>query len=283
MRKPWVLFWLPYFALLVLFVIDDGSGLSPAWGRFGSPPKIAGKPAEAFGRLLDQGPDPRAARGIRQMLASVLPPDPARDVVVERFQHWTSRTPASYALGLAGAAAVPLLAPLLDHEKERVREQAALALGDVGLAAAPAVPALARLARRSPPDASSRAAMNALGDVAPSGLPGWFWKIWYEVPLLAVILLVLSPVLAARICGNLARSLAEKPETPIPAPPPAAALVLAGAAAVLLLAIGLTDLLGTRLTIESDVWSLALGVWCAGALLVGMWLRRRATLRPRAS
>ncbi len=203
-KKPWFLVWAPYLALLLLFAIDEGAGLAPLWARLGPGPNFPGTPAEALGRLLDQGPDFRAARGVQRMLASVLPVDAARDVVVERFQHWTGRTPASYSLGLAGAPAVPLLVPLLEHDKERVRQQAALALGDIGLAAAPAVPILGRLARRSPPDASSRAAMNALGDVAPSGVVGWFWKVWYEVPLLAVILIVLVPLVArSRLPGHL--------------------------------------------------------------------------------
>lgn len=274
-KKPWFLVWAPYLALLLLFAVDEGNGIGPLWARFGSGRSFSGTPAEAFGRLLDQGPDFRAARGVQRMLASVLPVDAARDVVVERFQHWTGRTPASYSLGLAGAPAVPLLVPLLEHDKERVRQQAALALGDIGLASAPAVPILGRLARRSPPDTSSRAAMNALGDVAPSGVVGWFWKVWYEVPLLAVILIVLVPLFGAGMCGNLAAARAKKPETPVFVPP-APFFLVAGVLAVALLALGSVDLLGARFTVEADVWALALGFWSAGAVAVGAWIRRRA-------
>ncbi len=277
-KKPWFLFWAPYFALLLLFGIDEGAGIAPLWARFGSGPRLSGTPAEALGHLLDQGPDCRAAHQVQKVLASVLPLDAARDVVVERFQHWTGRTPASYSLGMAGAVAVPLLTPLLDHDKERVRQQAALALGDVGLAAAPAVPILARLARRSPPDTSSHAAMNALGDVAPSGVVGWFWKVWYEVPLLAAILIVLVPLFGAGMCGNFAATRAKEPDTPVFAPPAPLFLLLAGVLAIALFALGFVDLLGARFTVEADVWAIALGLWCAGAALLAAWLRRRAAV-----
>jgi hypothetical protein len=151
---PKMRFWIPYLALLILFGIDEGTGISSAWSRLGSGPSIHGKPAEVFGTLLDKGLDHSAARAVRRMLASSLPQDVARDVAVERFQHWTTRTPASFQLGTVGAPVVPLLTGLLDHDKERVRQQAAL----------------------------------ALGDVAPAGLRGWLWKLWYEVPLLALII-----------------------------------------------------------------------------------------------
>ncbi len=281
-KRPWFLFWAPYFALLILFGIDDGTGIAPLWARFGSGPRLSGTSAEAFGHLLDQGPDHRAARAVQRMLASVLPADAARDVVVERFQHWTGRTPASYQLGMVGAPAVPLLTSLLDHDKERVRQQAALALGDIGLAAAPAVPILARLARRSPPDGSSRAAMNALGDVDPSGLQGWFWKVWYEVPLLAVTLIVLVPLFGAGMCGNLAAARAKEPDTPVFVPP-APLFLVAGVLAVALLALGFVDLLGARFTVEADVWALALGLWFVGAVAVGAWVRRQAFVSPASS
>ena len=205
-KKPWFLVWAPYLALLLLFAIDDGERHRPALGAASARVRTSRDAGRGVGRLLDQGPDFRAARGVQRMLASVLPVDAARDVVVERFQHWTGRTPASYSLGLAGAPAVPLLVPLLDHDKERLRQQAALALGDIGLAAAPAVPILGRLARRSPPDASSRAAMNALGDVAPSGVVGWFWKVWYEVPLLAAGMIVLVPLVAPESSARASRA-----------------------------------------------------------------------------
>ena len=272
-KKPWFLVWAPYLALLLLFAIDEGAGLAPLWARLGSGPNFSGTPAEALGRLLDQGPDFRAARGVQRMLASVLPADAARDVVVERFQHWTGRTPASYSLGLAGAPAVPLLVPLLEHDKERVRQQAALALGDIGLAAAPAVPILGRLARRSPPDASSRAAMNALGDVAPSGVVGWFWKVWYEVPLLAAGVIVLVPLAAGVVCPRIAgRLVREGGGSPTPPGWIAPTAALSAAAFV---ALGVVDLLGERFTIETDVWLVALGTWCAGAALLAVWLRWR--------
>ena len=279
-KKSWFLFWAPYLALLILFGIDDGEGIGPTWARPLALP--AGKsPAEAFGWLLDHGPDHKAALAARRMLASGLSEVAARDVAVERFQHWTKRTPASYLLGIVGAPAVPLLTELVDHDKERVRQQAALALGDVGLAAAPAVPALAHLARRSPPDSSSRAAMNAFGDVQPAGVGGWFWKIWYEVPLLAVAMIVLVPLVGGGICLRLLAVRARDGDPPIPAPPgwvPLSAAVVA----VFFIARGTLDLRGERFAVEADVWLIALGVWATGACFLALRLRRRASLAPPA-
>jgi hypothetical protein len=271
----WFVVWLPFLFLSGFFFFEEsGDVTGAALARAGVAAKVTGSPAEAFGRLLDMGPDHRAALTTRRMLASVLPKDVARDVVVERFQHWTGRTPASYQLGTAGAPAFPLLAALLDHEKERVRQQAAFALGDVGLQAAAAAPALEKLARRSPPDASSRAASSALGDVAPLGLSGWLLKIWYETPLAPAIGLLLA-ALAALVVQP--RYFAMRtPEDLRRIVPPAWVAPVAAACAAALLAFGLTDLLGARFTVEADVWAIFAGVWSADAAWFSLGLRRRA-------
>ena len=272
-------FWTPYLALLILFGIDEGTGISSAWARLGSGPSISGKPAEVFGHLLDQGPDHRAARAVRRLLGAGLSPDVAHDVAVERFQHWTKRTPASYQLGTVGAPAVPLLIRLLGHDKERVRQQAALSLGDIGLAAEPAIPALETVAHRTPFDSSSHAARNALGDVAPEGLKGWLWKLWYEIPLLALIMIVLELLELGLLYPKFFRR-KETAGDPVAVPPAGVALG-AGLLGIAMLAFGAVDLLGERFTVEADVWLLALGIWFTGASLLTIRLRRRELI-PRA-
>ena len=272
---PWFVIWLPVVVIAGFIFVEEADDVGGAvLARAGVARKAAGAPAEAFGKLLDMGSDHRATLATRTMLASVLPRDVARDVAAERFQHWTSRTPASYQLGMAGAPAVPLLAGLLDHEKERVRQQAAQALGDVGLAASAAAPALERLAKLSPPDSSSHAARNALGDVAPYGLSGWAWKIWYETPL-APALVLLFGVLAAVVFypRGLRR---QSPEDLLSISPPSWVAPATAAAAAVFLAFALTDLLGERFTVEADVWALAAGGWSSCAAGVSMWIRRQA-------
>ncbi len=274
--RPWFVVWTPYLALLMLL------GLAEAWGGTGNAtPRKGGAPlsAEALGRFLDEGPSGKAAAAFRQAIGST-PETVVREVVVERFQHWTGRTPASYMLGLVGAPAVPLLTGLLDHEVERVRQQAAFALGDIGMAAAPAVTALEKLARRSPPDASSRAAMNSLGDVAPSGFAGWFWKVWYEVPFAAVVLIVLVPLVAGIACPRSARN---RPagEDPWRLVPPLWASAIAAVVALWFLVPALRELLGAHADVEGDLWQIAMGVWCVGGIALAANLRRRAAQGPR--
>ena len=60
--------------------------------------------------------------------------------------------------------------------------------------------------------------------------------------------------------------------------PPAWFPAAVGLLAAAFLAFALVDLSGERFTVEADVWALALGVWCAGACLLSLWLRRRAAL-----
>ncbi|MDL2717382.1 MAG: HEAT repeat domain-containing protein [Acidobacteriota bacterium] len=268
------------FLVVGLFVgIDEGPDfVRAALARMGSAASVSGEPRVAFGRLLDKGSDPRAAVAVRRFLDSDLPKDAVRGVVVERFQKWTSRTPASYQLGMVGARAVPLLTDLLEHDKERVRQQAALALGDIGLAAVPALPALEKLAGRSPPDLSSRAATNALGDVAPAGVRGWLWKFWYEIPFLPLFVIVLAPLVIGVLYPRL---LAQRDprENPLDLVPPAWFPVSVGFFAAIFFAFALFDLCGERFTVEADVWALALGAWCAGACSFSIWLGRRAAGR----
>ncbi len=268
--RPWFAVWTPYFALLMLLGLAEGAVIGKtAPGKGGAPLS-----ADALGKFLDEGPSGKAAAAFRQAMAST-PETVVREVVVERFQHWTGRTPASYMLGLVGAPAVPLLASLLEHDTERVRQQAALALGDIGMAAAPAVPALVKLARRSPPDASSHAAMNALGDVAPSGFAGWFWKVWYEVPFAAVALIVLAPLVAGIACPRIARN---RPagEDPWRLVPPLWASAIAAVVALWFLVPALRELLGAHADVDGDLWQVAIGVWCAGGIALAAILRRRA-------
>ena len=279
---PWFVIWLPVVIIAGFIFVEEADDVGGAvLARAGVARKVAGAPAEAFGKLLDMGADHRATLTTRTMLASVLPRDVARDVASERFQHWTSRTPASYQLGMAGAPAVPLLAGLLDHGKERVRQQAAQALGDVGLAASAAAPALERLAKLSPPDSSSHAARNALGDVAPYGLSGWAWKIWYETPLAPALVLLFGVLAAAVFYPRGLRR--QSPEDLLGLSPPAWVPPAAAVAAAVFLAFALTDLLGERFTVEADVWALAAGVWASCVAGVSTWIRRRAGLRPPAS
>lgn len=279
-QPPWWLFWVPFLVVAVFVGLDEGPDLlNAALARMGVAVSVPGAPQEAFGRLLDKGPDHRAAVAVRRVIASGLPKDVALKVIVERFQQWTSRTPASYQLGTVGAPAVPLLTDLLDHDKERVRQQAALALGDVGLSAKAALPALERLSRRSPADGSTRAAWNALGDVAPGGVRGWLWKFWYEVPFLPLAVILLAPLVIGIVYPRLLGR-RERDSDPSASAPPAWFPAAAGLAAAAFLAFALVDLGGERFTVETDVWALAIGVWCAGACALSLWLRRRAAAVP---
>ena len=42
------------------------------------------------------------------------------------------------------------------------------------------------------------------------------------------------------------------------------------------------NLLGAHVDVDADVWGLALGVWCAGAIVLAAWLRRRAGISARS-
>jgi hypothetical protein len=279
-RPPWWLLWVPYLVLAVPLGVEEVPDLlNAALARMGVAVSAKGTPTEALGRLLDKGPDHRAALAVRRMIAAGLPKDVALGVIVERFQHWTSRTPASHLLGMVGAPVVPWLGELLDHDKERVRQQAALALGDIGLAAKAALPALERLAQHAPPDGSSRAAWNALGDVAPGGVRGWSWKLWYEIPLLPFAAILLAPFVIGVFYPRLLGSEGEASVT-LSLVPPAWFPAAAGAVAVASLAFALVDLGGARFTVEADVWALAVGVWCAGACLFSLWLRGKQAPTP---
>ena len=202
-------------------------------------------------------------------------------MIVEKFQHWTGRTPASYLLRTMGAPAVPWLVPLLDHDKERVRQQAALALAEIGLRATPARSALERLAKRTPQDKSTRAASSALGDVAPAGVRGWLMKAWYELPFVAVFLILVAPFLFGVFYPR--RLANEEPASrallaPGPGFPPSTGL--RGWRA---LGSHSRTFFGELFTVDADVWALAAGVYCLGACGLWIWLRgREAAVRSPA-
>ena len=78
------------------------------------------------------------------------------------------RRHAAYALSAIGRDAVEGLAGALHHAEAEVRADAATILGDIGLAAAPAVPALIE-ATRDPEDAVRQRGAEALGTTAQAG------------------------------------------------------------------------------------------------------------------
>ena len=277
-RQLALVLWAPFLAGFALVGFDEvPDQMNAVLARTGVGVSVPGTPPEAFARLLDKGPDYRAALSARRLLESRLSRDAATAVVVEKFHHWTGRTPASRMLGLAGPAVVPMLTRLLAHDEERVRQQAALALGDIGLAAASAAPELLTLARRTPPDTSSRAAWGALGDVAPGGVGGWLAKIWYETPLLPVVIIVLVPFLVGAFYPRFLKD--QEPATRAAVAPPPWLAPAAGALAVPCLAFALLDLAGARFTVEADVWALAAAVFWLGVSALARWLRRRAGSR----
>ena len=282
-QLPWWLLWVPFLVIALFIALDEGADLmNVALARLGVGVTVPGEPPEALGRLLDKGPNHRAAVAVRKMIASGFSKDVAFAVIVERFQHFQGRTPASYLLGTVGAPAVSWLTDLLDHDKERVRQQAALALGDIGLSAHAALPALERLSQRTPADESSRAAWNALGDVAPTGVRGWASKFWYEVPFLPFAAILLAPfvigVVYPRLLTLPARGVTDW--DPSAFVPPAWFPVAAALVAAVFLAFALLDMLGERFSFEADVWALAIGAWCSGALFLSLWLRRLTATRP---
>ena len=79
------------------------------------------------------------------------------------------RRNASYALGTMGAAAVPALVEATTHPQWWVRETAVEALGDIGLAAEDAIPALIEVLRDDSSDRVRPAAADALGTTSQSG------------------------------------------------------------------------------------------------------------------
>jgi hypothetical protein len=276
--------WIPFLVVGTLISLDEGPEfLDAVRARMGAAVSVPGVPAEALGRLLDKGSDYRAAVAVRKMIVAGLPKDVALKVIVERFQKWTGRTPASHLLGLVGAPAVPWLTELLDHDKERVRQQTTLALGDIGLSAKAALPALEKLSRRTPPDGSTRAAMTALSDVSPEGVSGWLWKFWYEVPLLPSIVILLAPFVIGVVYPRLLGSRENFSDFSSVFSPPAWFPVATAFVAAVFLAFALADLGGERFTIEADVWASAIGVWSAGACFLSIWLRRRTATAPPAT
>jgi hypothetical protein len=160
-----------------------------------------------------------------------------------------------------------------------VRQQAALALGDIGLSAQAALPALERHSRRVLPDVSSRAAWSALGDVAPSGVRGWLWKFWCEVPFFPLVAILLALFVTGIVYPRLL-SIRGRDWDPSAFAPPAWFPAASGLVAAVFLAFALVDILGERFTIEADVWALAIGAWCGGACSFSLSLRRRAASAP---
>ncbi len=79
------------------------------------------------------------------------------------------RRNASYALSAMGAAAVPALVEATTHPQWWVRETAVEALGDIGLAAADAIPALIAVLGNDSSDRVRPAAAVALGTTSQSG------------------------------------------------------------------------------------------------------------------
>ncbi len=79
------------------------------------------------------------------------------------------RRNASYALSAMGAAAVPALVEATTHPQWWVRQTAVEALGDIGLAAEDAIPALVEVLHNDSSDRVRPAAADALGTTSQSG------------------------------------------------------------------------------------------------------------------
>ena len=79
------------------------------------------------------------------------------------------RRNASYALSAMGAAAVPALIEATTHPQWWVRETAVESLGDIGLAAEAAIPALIEVLHNDSSDRVRPAAAEALGTTSQAG------------------------------------------------------------------------------------------------------------------
>lgn len=171
---------------------------------------------------------------------------------------------------MTGAAGVPWLVELTRDERVSVRRDAARALGDIGLAASSAVPALEELAAR-PFDDSVAAAYDALAVIRPKGPRQWLAKIWYEISLEPAILFLFALALLVlallRLHGRRPLPLATlldggwRRATPFPF------LVLQCTAGTVCLCFAAADLAGERWTLHADTWALFVGTaLVAGAL-----------------
>jgi hypothetical protein len=271
-ERPW---WLPWLigcgTVLVLLEGDLGDFRDAALARAGYAWSIPeGNRAEALRTLLRDGTSFRCALAIRHLIESGLSKEEAMPVVSREFERFTSQTPASYALAKTGVPALPWLIEALKSETIRVRQQAAVTLGDIGVPARSAVPDLRELAARRPSDESVVAARNALFDVAPEGTSARLWKVWYELDGEAAFALLVGFLAFAIAIRNKIKGIRlpvadeDADET---ARPPRALVLCLGLAGLAFGVFALVDLLGPRWTTSADTTALALAAWAfAGAL-----------------
>lgn len=184
-------------ALLTVLDKGDNGPVPPGrFGRFGAPfaqpfasprylsPASARQlAAEALGRI---GPDARAAvpalfkllkdgGSLEGTAAAALRGigKPAVPALVEGLQHGGLRLVCIETLGSIGAApakAVAVMMESLSAREDRLRRQSAFALGQLGEAAKPAVPALIKVLTTADNGAGLRGlAAQALGEIGPGG------------------------------------------------------------------------------------------------------------------
>jgi len=116
--------------------------------------------------------------------------------------------------------------------------------------------------------------MNALADIAPSGAGGWLLKAWYELPVFAVLLAALGPIVLLVLAPRLLSGLAA--DGPGAAALPRAAEAVVATAGVACLAFAVVDLAGVRFTLEADVWAVAAAAWLLPSWALSLRLRRGA-------
>ncbi len=273
-RLPWFAPWvITAFILPVVARPDYGDLADAVLARAGLAKALHGEdPAKRLDDALQGTPSRRAALAVRRLIASGMTLDAARPVLAESLRSISSsQGVASQDLGMAGSAAVPWLAAMLESGSARVRQDAAAALGDIGPAAGSAIPALTSLAARTPPDASTIAAASALTSIRRTGVA----RLWHEVPFQAVFFLGLAVLFLAYALLKLSQ-----PGTAILArlrirqDTPARFLALVALAAAACLAFSSSDLLGAQWTLPADAWALCLGTALLAAALHDLANRR---------